>query len=226
MTVFDFLDKIKVPYKDKKLIENAFIHASYVNESKEVLEDNERLEFMGDAVLQILVSERLYKHNDHLNEGEMTLYRAKLVCEEALLNYTLQLGLSDYLMLGMGEEKNGGRERASILADLFESFVGAVYLDTGLDSVNKILDLVLEEEIKNLDDLAITDYKTKLQEYIQSDSRRSVTYELLSMSGPSNAPKFEVVVKVDDLVFGHGDGTSKKRAEQNAAQDAFKKLVK
>lgn len=226
MPLFKFMDSIKIPYKNKALIKNAFVHASYVNESKEKIEDNERLEFMGDAVLQILVSERLFTHEDHLNEGEMTLYRAKLVCEEALLHYSLQLGLSDFLMLGMGEEKNGGRQRASILADLFESFVGAIYLDTGLDSVNKILDLVIEDEMTRLDEISITDYKTKLQEYIQSDSRRSLSYEVVNTSGPSNAPKFQVVVKVDDLTFGIGEGTSKKRAEQKAAQDAFKKLVK
>ena len=226
MTLFEFMDSLKIPYKNKKLIENAFIHASYVNESKEILNDNERLEFMGDAVLQILVSERLFQHEDHLNEGDMTLYRAKLVCEEALLHYSLQLGLSEFLMLGMGEEKNGGRKRPSILADLFESFLGAIYLDTGLDSVNTILDVVLDEEMERLDEISITDYKTKLQEYIQSDSRRSLSYEVVNTSGPSNAPKFEVIVKVDELVFGSGIGTSKKRAEQKAAQDAFKKLVK
>ncbi|CAM3576328.1 ribonuclease III [Erysipelothrix urinaevulpis] len=226
MSVFKLLDRIKVPYKDKTLIRQAFVHASYVNESKEQLEDNERLEFMGDAVLQILVSKRLYSHEDHLNEGEMTLYRAKLVCEEALMNYSLQLGLNEFLLLGMGEEKNGGRKRASIIADLFESFIGAVYLDTGLESVEKILDIVLEEEMANLEALSITDYKTKLQEYIQSDSRRSVSYEVKNVTGPSNAPVFEVLVKVDGLVFGQGSGTSKKRAEQKAAQDAFKKLVK
>ena len=220
------MDQLKVPYEDKGLIKNAFVHASYVNESKEKIEDNERLEFMGDAVLQILVSERLFQHEDHLNEGDMTLYRAKLVCEEALLHYSLQLGLSEFLMLGMGEEKNGGRKRPSILADLFESFLGAIYLDTGLDSVNTILDVVLDEEMERLDEISITDYKTKLQEYIQSDSRRSLSYEVVNTSGPSNAPKFEVIVKVDELVFGSGIGTSKKRAEQKAAQDAFKKLVK
>lgn len=226
MTIFDLMEQLNIPYENKDLINNAFIHASYVNEAQETVEDNERLEFMGDAVLQILVSERLYQHKDHLNEGEMTLYRAKLVCEEALLHYSLQLGLSEFLMLGMGEEKNGGRKRPSILADLFESFVGAIYLDTGLDSVNKVLDEVIEQEMARLDEISITDYKTKLQEFIQSDSRRVLVYEVVDISGPSNAPKFDVIVKVDDLLFGSGTGTSKKRAEQKAAKDAFRKLVK
>lgn len=226
MTKWDLLDSLQIPYINKDLIDNAFIHSSYVNEVEERLEDNERLEFMGDAVLQICVSERLFKHKDHFNEGDMTLYRAKLVCEEALAQYSLKLKLNDYLMLGMGEEKNGGRVRASIIADLFESFIGALYLDSGIDSVNIILDQVMSEAFNELESLSITDYKTKLQEYIQADSRKSVSYEVINVIGPSNAPEFEVVVKLDELIFGQGKGLSKKKAEQMAAKDAFEKLVK
>ncbi|AYV34582.1 ribonuclease III [Erysipelothrix rhusiopathiae] len=226
MTKWDLLDSMKIPYFNKDLINNAFIHSSYVNEAEELLEDNERLEFMGDAVLQICVSERLFKHQDHFNEGDMTLYRAKLVCEDALAQYSLKLRLNDYLMLGMGEEKNGGRVRVSIIADLFESFIGALYLDSGIDSVNRVLDSVMNDAFNELESLSITDYKTKLQEYIQSDSRKSVSYEVINVVGPSNAPEFEVVVKLDELIFGQGKGLSKKKAEQMAAKDAFEKLVK
>lgn len=225
-SIWELCEHFNVNYKNKEIIEQAFIHASYVNESDRDLEDNERLEFMGDAVLQICVSERLFKHKDHLNEGDMTLYRAKLVCEEALVNYSLKLGLNEFLMLGMGEEKNGGRTRPSIIADLFESFIGAVYLEADKAAVDRILDEVLEETMKSLDDLSITDYKTKLQEFIQSDSRRSVTYEVIDTHGPSNAPVFDVVVRVDNLIYGEGSGKSKKKAEQMAAKDAFNKLVK
>lgn len=221
---WELLDALEIPYYNQKIIEEAFVHSSYVNESDKKINDNERLEFMGDAVLQICVSERLFMHEDGLNEGEMTLYRAKLVCEEALVEYSLELGLNRFLKLGMGEEKNGGRNRPSILADLFESFIGAIYLDSGKENVDKILDIVLD--IDNLDELGMTDYKTKLQEFIQSDSRRSVSYEVLKTSGPSNAPIFDVAVKVDDLVYGIGQGPSKKKAEQMAAKDAFRKLVK
>lgn len=227
MTLIDLLENLKIPHNNLSLLENAFIHSSFVNEHvQDNLEDNERLEFMGDAVLQICVSERLFNYEFPLSEGEMTLYRSKLVCEEALASYSLLLGINELLKLGTGEERNGGRKRPSIIADLFESFIGAVYLDSGFDSVNKILDIVFNEPFKDLSRLAITDYKTKLQEYIQADSRKSVTYEVVNISGPSNAPEFEVVVKLDDLTFGHGKGLSKKKAEQEAARDAFEKMFK
>lgn len=226
MNLWEKLESMDLPVNDRKLIENAFIHSSYVNEADVPLEDNERLEFMGDAVLQICVSERLFKHEDKLSEGDMTLYRARLVNEKALAGYSLKLELNQYLKLGLGEEKHGGRNRVSIVADLFESFIGSLYLDSGKTSVDKVLDLVFEDIFDNLEDLGITDYKTKLQEFIQSDSRKAVTYEVINVEGPSNAPVFEVVVKLDQLIFGTGQGLSKKKAEQKAAQDAFNKLVK
>lgn len=226
MTIDDLFESLNIKYNNRELIENAFIHSSYVNENQTHLSDNERLEFMGDAVLQICVSERLFNNDIELNEGQMTLYRSQLVYEDALAQYSLDLRLNELLKLGTGEERNGGRTRPSIIADLFESFIGAVYLDTGIKSVNIILDKVLEGPMKDLDKLAITDYKTKLQEFIQADSRKSVTYEVVNTTGPSNAPVFEVVVKLDNLIFGNGKGLSKKKAEQEAARDAFEKLVK
>ena len=225
MTIWKLLESFNIPVNNKELIENAFIHSSFVNESDIKLEDNERLEFMGDAVLQICVSERLFVRKPQLSEGDMTLFRAKLVYEPALTEYSKQLQLNQFLKLGMGEERHGGRERVSIIADLFESFLGAVYLDSGIDSVNKILDVVLSTAMNNLEALGITDYKTKLQEFIQSDSRKSVSYEVIKIEGPSNRPEFEVVVKLDHLIFGRGKGLSKKKAEQMAAKDAFDKLV-
>ncbi len=225
MTIWKLLESFEIPVNNKALIENAFIHSSYVNESDIKLEDNERLEFMGDAVLQICVSERLFVMRPQLSEGDMTLYRARLVYEPALAEYSKQLQLNQFLQLGMGEERHGGRDRVSIIADLFESFLGAVYLDSGIKSVNKILDVVLIPVMKNLEALGITDYKTKLQEFIQSDSRKSVSYEVIGIEGPSNRPEFEVVVKLDHLIFGKGKGLSKKKAEQMAAKDAFDKLV-
>ena len=225
MTIWKLLESFDIPVNNKELIENAFIHSSFVNESDIKLEDNERLEFMGDAVLQICVSERLFVRKPQLSEGDMTLFRAKLVYEPALAEYSKQLQLNQFLKLGMGEERHGGRERVSIIADLFESFLGAVYLDSGIDSVNKILDVVLSTAMNNLEALGITDYKTKLQEFIQSDSRKSVSYEVIKIEGPSNRPEFEVVVKLDHLIFGRGKGLSKKKAEQMAAKDAFDKLV-
>lgn len=226
MTIWELMDSLGIPYYNKQLIENAFIHSSYVNEAHKELENNERLEFMGDAVLQICVSERLFKAKKPLSEGIMTSYRSKLVCEEALASYSKELNINKFLKLGAGEIKNRGFERDSIIADLFESFIGAVYLDSGIDSVNIILDKVMGDYEVVLKRLQIMDYKTQLQEFIQADSRKSVTYEVLNITGPSNAPEFEVCVRVDNLIFGKGKGMSKKKAEQEAAKDAIEKLKK
>lgn len=226
MTLWEYLDKLGVVVNNRKLILNAFVHASYVNEHDEFEEDNERLEFIGDAVLQILVSDFLYKLEPKLTEGDMTLYRAKLVREEALAYYSREMGLNYFLLLGTGEESTGGRERDSIIADLFEALLGAVYLDSGLENARKIVSHIVPQDISQIDISSVTDYKTKLQEYVQSDKRESVTYEVVDTRGPSNAPEFEVVVKLNNLIFGRGIGTSKKRAEQMAAKDAFEKLGK
>ena len=226
MTLWEYLDKLGVVVNNRKLILNAFVHASYVNEHDEFEEDNERLEFIGDAVLQILVSDFLYKLEPKLTEGDMTLYRAKLVREEALAYYSREMGLNYFVLLGTGEESTGGRERDSIIADLFEALLGAVYLDSGLENARKIVSHIVPQDISQIDISSVTDYKTKLQEYVQSDKRESVTYEVVDTRGPSNAPEFEVVVKLNNLIFGRGIGTSKKRAEQMAAKDAFEKLGK
>lgn len=226
MTLWELLDSMNIHINNQRTILQAFVHASYVNENEDFDEDNERLEFMGDAVLQILVSHRLFTNDVQLNEGDMTLYRARIVREEALAGYSRRLGLNQYLMLGSGEEKNGGRDRDSIIADLFESFLGAVYLDSGLESAQKIIDAVIERDLSKVDITSVIDYKTKLQEFVQSDRREAVSYEVVNTWGPSNAPEFEVVLKLNELIFGRGIGTSKKRAEQMAAKDAFEKLVK
>lgn len=226
MNLWELLENLSVKVNNRRLILNAFVHASYVNEHDTFENDNERLEFMGDAVLQILVSKMLFTHETRLSEGEMTLYRARLVREEALVEYAHKLNLKQYLMLGTGEEMTGGRDRDSINADLFEAFIGAIYLDSDLDNAKKVLDQVMSTDLSTIDITTITDYKTKLQEYVQSDRRESVSYEVIGTTGPSNAPEFEVAVKLNGLIFGVGIGTSKKRAEQQAAKDAFEKLVK
>jgi len=226
MTVIDWLNERKITIQDRDLIERAFIHSSYVNEHKNQAHDNERLEFMGDAVLQLWISDKLFQLKPELNEGLMTTYRASLVCEEALAKYGKKLELNTYLKLGVGEEKTGGRERSSIVADMFEAFLGAVYQDTGMKSIDIILSEVIHfSEVSEIEP-AIIDYKTKLQEYIQSDSRKTVKYEVVHVSGPSNKPTFEIVVKHDDIILGRGKGQSKKKAEQEAARNAFKKMVK
>ena len=223
-TIFDWLDKKHLKYNDKKLIEEAFIHSSYVNENKLYKHDNERLEFMGDAVLQLWSTRKLFSLEPALSEGQMTTLRAQLVCEEALAAYNRQLGLWHYLRLGVGEEKTGGRHRDSILADMFEAFLGAMYLDQGMDAVDVILEEVLTPAISRPKSEKVIDYKTKLQEYVQGDTRKNVHYETVHISGPSNKPEFEVIVLLDDIILGRGKGLSKKRAEQMAAKDAFEKM--
>ena len=225
-TIFDWLESMKIAYHDKLLIETALVHSSYVNEHKSCTQDNERLEFMGDAVLQLWSTNKLFRITPALSEGQMTTLRAQLVCEEALAQYNRQLGLGKYLKLGVGEEKTGGRERDSILADMFEALLGAVFLDQGFEAVDIILNQVLTPAITQPKSEKVIDYKTKLQEYIQSDSRKTVHYQTVNVNGPSNNPEFEVNVMLDEIILGRGKGNSKKRAEQMAAKDAFEKMVK
>lgn len=225
MKILDFLQKENIPFHNIAIYKEAFTHASYANESHYVKNDYERLEFMGDAVLQLYVSEFLFNLFPDVPEGTLTTLRSKLVREESLARFSRELGLGELLYLGVGEEKSGGRERESVLANIFESFIGALYLDCGHDEVLKILQQTIFKHINDLDYDDITDYKTTLQELIQADQRRTVTYELLETSGPSNAPEFKVAVMMDDMCLGVGKGTSKKRAEQQAAKDALNKLA-
>ncbi|MCR4855267.1 MAG: ribonuclease III [Erysipelotrichaceae bacterium] len=224
MSIFDFLDEHGIAYENKDLIEQAFIHSSYVNEHKVSLGNNERLEFMGDAVLQIYSAERLYKIEPALPEGLMSVRRSNLVSEKALAQIVRENELNDFLKLGMGEEKTGGRDRDSLISDMFEAFIGAVYLDQGLETVYRLLDQLMTIHIKEVDEKTF-DFKTRLQEYVQADSRKSIIYETVSVEGPNNAPEFEVAVKIDGLIYGYGKGTTKKQAQKNAAKDALEKLA-
>ena len=224
MTIFDFLEKYKIKFNDKKLIEQAFIHSSYVNEHKDMFNDNERLEFMGDAVLQVYTADRLYKVEPALKEGIMSTRRANLVCEKGLAIVAREFGLNDFLKLGQGEEKSGGRQRDSIISDMFEAFIGAIYLDSDIANAYKLLDILMLKHIEDIDESTF-DYKTKLQEFVQADSRKSIEYELIYAKGPSNKPEFKMAVKIDDLIYGYGIGNSKKEAQKNAAKDALMKLA-
>ena len=225
MSIFDFLDKYKIPYKNKDLIIQACTHSSYVNEHKKVTGDNERLEFLGDSVLQLYTSHHLYEINPPLKEGVMSTRRSNLVSEKPLAAIVREFGLNEFLLLGVGEEKSGGRDRDSIISDMFEALVGAVFLDSGFEGACKLLDVLILKHIETIDE-SVFDYKTRLQEYIQADSRRSISYETISITGSHNDPSFDVVVKVDGLVFGKGSGHSKKEAQKAAAKDALEKMAK
>ena len=223
MDIIEWLDNRGIKVNDPDLIREAFMHSSYANEHHGK-HDNERLEFMGDAVLQLWSTNAIFPLN--LSEGQMTRLRAQLVCEHALAIYGRKLHLNGFLLLGMGEEKTGGREKDAIIADMFEAFLGALFLDQGWPAVDSILNETLLTYLDHPEDVAEIDYKTRLQEYVQADSRRTVHYELVDETGPSNAPEFTMNAVVDGLIMGTGKGSSKKQAEQNAARNAFEKMVK
>lgn len=221
-----WLSGLGIEVNDKALVHQAFVHSSYANEHRS-RHDNERLEFMGDAVLQLWSSTQIYPLDPPLSEGEMTRLRSSLVCEKALAGYARELKLNQFLLLGTGEEKSGGRDKDAIIADMFEAFLGALYLDQGYAVADKFLHLAMDRHIEHpANSESFKDYKTKLQEYVQADSRNSVVYSVVNIKGPANRPEFTVNAMVDGLIMGTGSGTSKKQAEQNAAKDAFEKMVK
>lgn len=215
----EILDKLGIQTNNIKLYEKAFTHTSYANEQN--VESYERLEYLGDAVLELIISEYLYKNTEKL-EGEMTKLRSHYVCENALYEYSIRLGLNEYLLLGHGEEESGGRNRKAIVADIFEAFLGAMYLDQGINMCSKfindnVIPLIERKEIDFFDD-----YKSILQELVQTD-KRSLEYTVVNEEGPSHNKTFTVNVKVDGILYGVGVAHSKKEAEQVAAKDALKK---
>ena len=215
----ELLEKLEIPYKNVKLYQRALTHTSYANEND--VKSYERLEFLGDAVLELVISEYLYKNTEH-EEGKMTKYRSHYVCENANFEYSSRLGLNEYLRLGHGEEERGGKYRKAIVADIFESFMGAMYLDLGFEEVKKfiykhIIPLIEDKTIDFFDD-----YKSVLQELVQTD-KKSLEYVVIDETGPAHDKTFTVEVKIDNIVYGEGTAHSKKEAEQIAAHDALKK---
>lgn len=219
----DSLEKnLNYKFKNIKLLKNALTHSSYANEMRGGLTSNERLEFLGDSVLSIIVSDYIYKHYGNMPEGELTRLRSSLVCEKALCVFSRELHLGDYLMLGKGEERNGGRERDSILADAFEAVLAAIYLDGGMEPARKhVMNFVLRE-LKTSKDDSFKDYKTLLQEIIQRNPEESVEYILTREEGPDHDKRFTIEVHLNSNVIGEGTGKSKKQAEQMAAMQALK----
>ena len=213
------LKDLKIKYKNEKLYLTALTHTSYANENNE--ESYERLEYLGDAVLELVISEYLYK-NTSFEEGVMTKLRAKYVCEDANFEYAKRLNLNKYLRLGHGEEENGGRYRKAIVADIFEAFIGAIYLDLGFEVVKSFIYEHVIPLIENKEIEFDTDYKSILQELVQTD-KRSLEYVVIDEFGPAHNKTFKVIVKIDDIIYGEGIAHSKKEAEQQAAHDALKK---
>ncbi|MGB4984513.1 MAG: ribonuclease III [Erysipelotrichaceae bacterium] len=224
MEIEKLFDKYQINQEVTNLVKRAFYHSSYIHEHHKK-QSNERLEFVGDAVLQLYSADKLYNIYQ-IDEGEMTKLRSLLVCERTLAIYSKEIGLDKLLLLGAGEEKTGGRQRDSILGDLFEAFLGSLYLSYGFECANKFLDQTILKYFYNQEDLKTIDYKTSLQEYVQADIRKPLYYHLIKTSGPSNDPTFEIEVLLDDIVLGKGIGKTKKKAEQEAAKNALNILVK
>ena len=206
------------------LLQNALTHSSYANERwHNSLLSNERLEFLGDSVLGMLVAEYLYKNFPNRPEGELTRMRADMVCEQTLAAAANRIGLGTHLLLGHGEEQGGGRSRNSILADAMESVIAACFLDGGMEAALKVVQQFILVEVP-VTKLHNADYKTKLQELVQQKKNQVLTYRLAGQSGPDHDKKFDVEVSLNGNVIGSGSGSSKKRAEQMAARCAIEKL--
>lgn len=215
--------KIGYTFTEKDLIKRAVTHSSYSNDRKMgKLKNNERLEFLGDAVLELCTSDFLYKEYSEKPEGELTRLRASIVCEPTLAECARSIDLPDYLILGKGEENTGGRYRDSIVSDAFEAVIGAIYLDGGLDMAKSFITRFVLSDIENKH--LFYDSKTILQEMMQKDYKETVSYELLSESGPDHNKEFKVAVLLEEKVLGTGIGRTKRKAEQQAAYEAILKI--
>lgn len=216
-----------IEFNNIQLLSVAFTHSSYANDHRDTeMAHLERLEFLGDAVIELIVSDYLYKEYPDLPEGQLTKMRAAAVRAETLSQLAVESGLPQFILLGRGEELSNGRERISLLCDVFEAFIGAIYLDQGLETTEKVLSKVLFPKISAGDFSHGMDYKTALQEWIQKDGVVQIDYQVVDTSGPDHAREFKVEVKIEGDSMGIGVGTSKKRAEQNAAKSAFKAIVR
>jgi len=214
--------KLNYSFNDKELIVTALTHSSYANEHR--CQSNERLEFIGDSVLGMVVAMHLYRTFPNLPEGKMTRMRAELVCEQSLWEVADKLEFGKYLRLGKGEALTGGRERPSILADCVEAVIAALYIDGGFEVAKKFVDDHILPKLENLGTTAGGDYKTRLQELVQRFHGQSLSYEMLSESGPDYMKVFCAAVYLNGEMIGQGQGRTKKEAEQNAASKALEEL--
>lgn len=219
-----FEQKINYEFKNKEYILEALTHSSYSNENKNY-PFNERLEFLGDSVLSIVISDYLFKKETKLPEGELTKIRANIVCEESLSEVSKNIHLGKYMLLGKGEEATGGRERISILADALEAVIAAIYLDGGIKCAREFILTNMEKIINDsIKGKIFRDYKTYLQEVLQSKGEQHIWYKLVEEKGPDHNKRFVMQVGINDEVLGVGEGKSKKDAEQVAAKSALKLL--
>lgn len=216
-----------VDFNNEQLLFTAFTHSSYANDHREqILEHLERLEFLGDAVIELIVSDYLFKAFKELPEGELTKMRAAAVRAESLAELAIENNLQQFILLGKGEEQSNGRSRISLLCDVFEAFIGAIYLDQGLETATNILEKTLFPKITVGDFSHGMDYKTALQEWMQRDGIVQIEYQVVGTTGPDHAREFKVAVLIEGDTMGIGVGTSKKKAEQAAAKEAYDNVKK
>lgn len=215
--------KIEYVFKNKDLLLNALTHTSFANEHRSKgIKDNERLEFLGDAVLELVSSEFLFKTMPDMPEGNMTKLRASLVCEPTLANDAREIGLEEFIYLGKGEEETGGRKRNSIVSDAFEALIGSIFLDGGIDNAR---DFIIKFALNDIENKRLFyDSKTILQERINIAKVGKLSYEITGETGPDHNKTYEVAAMLDDKVIGSGMGHTKKAAEQQAAYSALKKF--
>ena len=214
-------DNLRYRFHNPELLRNALCHSSYANEQRGKSPSNERLEFLGDSVLSIIVSDYIYHYYPELPEGELTRIRASLVCEKSLCKFSKELEIGDYILLGKGERASGGQERSSILADAFEAVLAAIYLDGGMEPARTHVLRFVKQELGHFDQTHFKDYKTALQEIIQRNPEEKLSYVLTGESGPDHDKSFTVEVHLNSNVIGVGTGHSKKNAEQAAARQAL-----
>ncbi len=216
-------DKIGYQFQDIALLKQALTHSSFANEQKiNKLENYERLEFLGDAVLELVSSEFLFHENKDMPEGQLTKLRASMVCEPSLAYCAKDIGLGKYILLGRGEEATGGRDRDSIISDVMEAVIGAVFLDGGIEYAKKFIFQFILSDLE--DKILFMDSKTLLQEEVQKDNTAQLRYELVKETGPDHDKQFQVEAYLDNKVIGTGVGKTKKAAEQQAAYEALIKL--
>lgn len=213
--------KVGYTFKDKSLLALPFVHRSFVNENREMSAHNERLEFLGDSILGLLVAEYLYRQLPNTPEGELSYLRSRLVEAGSCVTYVQKLDLGGHLLLGKGEQRNDGRGRESILADLFEAVMGAIYLDGGIEAARRFLFDNFAEEIDAILKTPLCNWKAQLQDYCQKKYQQTPVYQVLEESGPDHSKVFKISVLLNNQQLGHGEGASKKEAQQAAAADAL-----
>lgn len=221
-----FESNIQYRFKKESVLKEALTHSSFSNEKKdESVHNNERLEFLGDAVLSIVISDYLFKNHTNLPEGELTKIRSKIVCETTLGECAKLIELGSFMFFGKGEEMTGGRQRISILADAFEAIIAAIYLDGGMEAARKFIMSTMKEQIDNaITGKVFLDYKTHLQEIVQVKKDNRIKYEIIGEEGPDHSKIFYTQVKLNDSIIGYGKGRSKKEAEQEAAKMGISKV--